>query len=41
MTTDPDGPRVDLITAGQAPLSAARHWLDGNDPGPIAARPSW
>lgn len=37
MTTDTTGPRVALITADRAPLSAARYWSDGNDPGPIVA----
>ncbi len=36
MTTDMPGPRVPLITAGQAPLAVARHW-EGGDPGPIVA----
>lgn len=36
MTTDTLGPRLPLITADQAPLTAARHW-DRGDPGPIVA----
>lgn len=36
MTNDTPGPRVPLITADQAPLTAARHW-DRGDPGPIVA----
>jgi len=33
----PREPRVDLITGDRAPLTAARHWHDGIDPGPIVA----
>lgn len=36
MTNDTPGPRVPLVTADQAPVTAARHWLRG-DPGPIVA----
>jgi len=36
MTAHPLGPRVALITADRAPLTAARHW-DSGDPGPIVA----
>ncbi len=36
MTADHPVPRVALITADQAPLTAARHW-DRGDPGPIVA----
>lgn len=36
MTTEPPGPRVPLITADQAPMTAARYWERG-DPGPIVA----
>lgn len=37
MTSDTIAPRVGLITADRAPLTAARHWREGLDPGPIVA----
>lgn len=37
MTRDPREPRIALITADRAPLTAARHWGHGKDPGPIVA----